>query len=71
MVVPPGEVISWESVTEPAGLEYVPVRHYGRDGELLVDDSVVVSEEEHPFADRPEVVLLRPDSLIFDLVKSG
>ena len=68
---PPSEIqTKWESVTTPHDLRYESVRHYEKDGTLRVNDAIMPSVEQNPFSDHPEVVLARPDSLIFDLVKT-
>lgn len=60
--------MSWDELLEPLDLEYVPIRHYDSSGALFLDGGTMPDESEHPFADRPEIVLFRPDSLIFDIV---
>ena len=65
---PPNQISTWEELLAPLGLRYVPVRHYDEAGDLFVDRSVMRDESPHPFVDRPEIELYRPDSLIFDIV---
>jgi len=65
---PPNQWKSWDELLGPIGLSYVPVRHFDAQGALFVDDSVLSEGSTTPFADRPEVLVRRPDSLIFDIV---
>lgn len=65
---PPNQHYSWRDLLDPLGLNYHPIRHYGTDGALFQDGSVMGEDPGHPFVDRPEIRLLRPDSLVFDIV---
>lgn len=66
---PPLGHMTWDSLLEPLGLRFESVRHYGRDGQLVVNRDILTEERETPFSDRPEVIVNRIDSLIFDVVR--
>ncbi len=65
---PPNQRMRWEDLLQPLGLRYISIRHYDSSGNLFLDANVLRDETKHPFTDRPEIVLLRPDSIIFDIV---
>ena len=67
---PPARTTSWDDQLAGTGLAYVPVRHYRRDGTLFIDETVL-DEAGGRFRDEPSIPLRRPDSLIFDLVKTA
>lgn len=58
-----------DELLHPLDLKYVPIRHYDSGGALFLDSGTMPDKSEHPFADNPEIVLLRSDSLIFDIVQ--
>ena len=69
-VSPPEELDTpWSVGLDDCGLLYKPVRHYKVDGSLITDRSILANGHSG-FTDEPLIEVKRPDSLIFDLVKS-
>jgi hypothetical protein len=57
---------SWDQIISKHNLFHRPIRYYGRDGSLYVDDKIF-DEANNQFLDFPKIKQKRPNSFIFDL----
>jgi len=69
-VNPPEELVTlWGVGLGDSGLIYKPIKHYEENGSLFTDKSIWANNR-CGFTDEPLIEVARPDSLIFDLVKT-
>ena len=66
---PPNNLgISWSEFLKNTSLKFLPIRYYNTNSSLWINKEIM-NEVDGNFYDRPEIIIKRKDSLIFDLVK--
>ena len=61
---------SWNEMLKGTSLKYFPIRHFNADNSLYVNKEIF-SEKDGYFKDMTDIKIKRPNSLIFDLIKTN
>ena len=61
---------NWRDILKDTSLTYFPIRHFNKDNSLYVNKEIY-NEKGGCFLDMSEIKIKRPNSLIFDLIKTN
>ena len=62
--------MSWNEILKGTSLKYFPIRHFNADNSLYVNNEIF-SQKDCCFLDITEIKIKRPNSIIFDLIKTN
>lgn len=66
---PPKPTIYFEEIFKQLNLEFKLIRYHNKNKQIVINNNYLSSEYSNKFIDRTEILIKRPNSLIFDITK--